>query len=293
MIHKMGSTFVYKNVGNCAIKGDFYSTEASNAPLLVYIHGGGLIWGSRDELSEEQINLYNNAGFNICSIDYRLAPESKLPDIISDIQDALRWLKDEGVNTFNFDPDKIGVIGSSGGGYLALLTGIFEVKPKAIVSFYGYGNITGDWYTKPSPYFTKMAKVPEALPKMLIQPSILSEAPIEKRYGIYLYCRQQGVWNDYVIGRNQTKAELTKYCPIDNIHSDYPATLLLHGDKDDDVPHEESVNMSRALEDAGITNKLITIPNGKHQFDKEMNDPNVKDAFHQVIQFLKENLDVN
>ncbi|MBP2076992.1 alpha/beta hydrolase [Oceanobacillus polygoni] len=289
----MGSTFVYKNIGNCEIKGDFYPAETANAPLLVYIHGGGLIWGSRNELSEEQIRLYNNAGFNICSIDYRLAPESKLPDIIRDIQDALKWLKGEGANMYNFDSKKIAVIGSSGGGYLALLTGMFEVKPKAIVSFYGYGNIVGDWYTKPSPFFTKMAKVPEALPKMLIQPNILSEAPIEKRYGIYLYCRQQGVWNDYVIGKNRSKAELTKYCPIENIQADYPATLLLHGDKDDDVPHEESVNMSRALVEAGVSNKLITIPNGKHQFDKEVNDPHVKDAFDQVIQFLKANLDVN
>ncbi|GGB37580.1 esterase [Lentibacillus populi] len=288
----MKTTFIYKSTTSCEIKGDFYPVEEKQAPLVVYIHGGGLIWGSRNDIMEEQVSLYNQGGFNVCSVDYRLAPEAKLPQIAEDIRDALIWLKERGKDEYDFDQDRIAVIGSSAGGFLALLSGTFQVRPKVIVSFYGYGDIIADWYTKPSMHFMKMKQVPETLAKQLIQSKPVSEVPIERRYAIYLYCRQQGKWNEYVSGFNPLIAgeKLRPYCPVKNIDANYPATLLLHGDKDKDVPYKESVKMSEALTSFGVKNTLITIPNGEHSFDQNMQKPVVVDAFRQVIAFLKENL---
>ncbi len=238
----MKTTFVYKRAEQCDIKGDFYSVSDPQAPLIVYIHGGGLIWGSRNDMNKEQINLYNKAGLNVFSLDYRLAPETKLAEITEDIQDALVWLKGEGREMADYDAENIAVVGSSAGGYLALSSGTFRIKPKAIVSFYGYGDITGDWYRKPSAYFTNMPIVQEQLAQQLIQEGTISEAPIEKRYAIYLYCRQQGKWIDFVTGLPSTSGmeQLHAYCPLMNIDANYPATLLLHGDMDEDVPFEQS-----------------------------------------------------
>jgi acetyl esterase/lipase len=288
----MKTTFIYKTVSNCDIKADFYPVEERQAPLVVYIHGGGLVWGTRGDIHQEQISLYNQAGFHVCSIDYRLAPETKLPAITEDIRDILIWLHEKGNETYDYDVNRIAIVGSSAGGYLALLSGTFPVKPKAIVSFYGYGNILGDWYKKPSAHFTKMTKVPEALARQLIQNKTISEAPIERRYAIYLYCRQQGKWIDYVSNVNPVMhaAKLHAYCPIENIDADYPPTLLLHGDADKDVPYTESVNMSETLSSFGVKNQLITIPNGEHSFDQDMQKPVVAKAFDQVIAFLKETL---
>ncbi|MFK9089924.1 alpha/beta hydrolase [Bacillus salipaludis] len=285
----MKTSFVYKEVDGCEIRGDFYSVETSLAPLVVYIHGGGLIWGMRGDIKKEQIALYQQAGYHVCSIDYRLAPESKLPSIIEDVQDVLIWLKEQGADRFHFDPERIAVTGSSAGGYLALLAGTFQVRPKAIVSFYGYGDILGDWYQMPSPYFSKMTAVPEALAHQLIQQKTISEAPIERRFAIYLFCRQKGKWIDYVTNADSAKT-LIEYCPVESIDAHYPPTMLLHGDMDEDVPFEQSLQMSEALTKAGIYNKLITIPNGIHSFDNDMDAPVVINAFNQVIKFLKETL---
>lgn len=286
------TTFIYKTTSNCDIKGDFYPVNEENAPLIVYIHGGGLVWGSRTDIHQEQIPLYNQAGFNVCSIDYRLAPETKLPEITADIQDALIWLKEKGNKDYDFDPDRIAMIGSSAGAYLALMSGTFRIKPKVIVSFYGYGDILGAWYTKPSAHFAKMTKVPEMLARQLIQNKAISEAPIERRYAIYLYCRQQGKWIDYVSGLNTktNSPKLRPYCPVENIDSGYPATLLLHGDADSDVPYQESVKMGQALSKFNVNQQVITIPNGEHSFDQNMENPVVIEAFEQVIAFLKGNL---
>lgn len=285
---KMKTTVVYKKETDYEIKGDFYPVLQSGAPVLVYIHGGGLFWGSREDMKAEQIEFYNHAGFNVFSIDYRLAPETKLPEIKNDIADALYWLENDGRKQFDYNPQKIAVIGSSAGGYLALLSGTLESKPKAIVSFYGYGDITGDWAVKPSPHYQKLTTVPKELAKMLVSDKIITVGPIQNRYAIYMYARQNGVWIEEISGL--PKQELSKYCPINYVDGNFPPTLLLHGTLDEDVPYNQSVLMSDRLTKAAVENQLITIPNGKHVFDEDWQNPLVRDAFEKVISFLKKHL---
>jgi acetyl esterase/lipase len=92
-------------------------------------------------------------GCAVVSVDYRLAPETKLPDIISDIEEAFRWLAGGGAKQFHLDPRRIVVAGASAGGYLTLVAGYrVRPKPKALVALYGFGDLIGDWSTKPNPY---------------------------------------------------------------------------------------------------------------------------------------------
>ncbi|RHW38078.1 alpha/beta hydrolase [Neobacillus notoginsengisoli] len=284
----MKKTIVYKQAGSHEIKADFYGVEARNAPVLMYIHGGGLIFGSRDDMKEEQIKLYNEAGFAVFSIDYRLAPETKIADIKLDVEDAFLWLKTKGSELFQIDPERIFISGGSAGGYLSLLSGTFETKPKGIISFYGYGDIIDRWATESSAYFRAMSSVPKELVDMLIKKEPLSEGPINQRFGIYLYGRQTGSWIEDMTGYDPILQRdlVKKWSPYWNVSADFPPTLLLHGTKDDDVPYEESVKMAKALTEAGVPNKLITIPGGVHVFDENMDDPAVKDAFNEVISFL-------
>ncbi|MFJ5713910.1 alpha/beta hydrolase [Neobacillus sp. NPDC093127] len=285
----MKTTMIYKKENNYEIKGDFYPVSQKHNPVIVYIHGGGLFWGSREDMKAEQIELYLQSGFNVFSIDYRLAPETKLPEIKADIAAALSWIENEGVKEFEYDAEKIAVIGGSAGGYLALLSGTFKKKPKAIVSFYGYGDITGDWAMKPSPHYQNMTTVPKELAKMLVSNEIITVGPIQKRYAIYMYARQNGVWIEEISG-TRNKEQLSQFCPINYASTDFPPTLLLHGTMDEDVPYEQSVLMSEALTKAGVECSLITIPNGKHVFDEDWQNPIVQKAFDEVITFLKEHL---
>lgn len=288
----MVKEFIYKKVNDCDLHAILFSVEQSNQPLLIYIHGGGLIWGGPNDLAKEQIKLYNHAGYNVLSIAYRLAPETKLPQIIEDVQDALKWVYEEATKEIDFDSSKVAVIGSSAGGYLALLTGTFDIRPKAIVSFYGYGDILGEWYLEPSAHFNTFPTVKKPLADMLIKNKEISEASIFTRYAIYLYCRQQGVWLHYTndLNGSSLKDELIGYCPRSLIDENYPPTMLLHGDQDEDVPYEESQKMKKALDDKDIKNVFVTIKDGKHSFDKHMHDDQVKVAFNKVLDFLKETL---
>jgi len=288
----MKNTVIFKKEERFEIKADFYKANKENAPVIVYIHGGGLLWGTREDIQEEMIKLYNDSGFSLFSIDYRLAPETKLKEILEDVQDALLWIETEGPKQFGIDPNRIAVVGGSAGGYLALSTGTFKNKPRAIVSFYGYGDISANWATSPNKYYCQKDRVPKEIAKNIISNRILTEGSVHERFLLYLYARQTGEWIQEVTGINplMDKEEIVSLSPMYRISKDYPPTLLLHGTNDIDVPYEQSVFMRGALIKEGIEAKLITIPNGEHVFEKDFHNPTVQAALKQVIEFLNQHL---
>ena len=75
--------------------------------MLVWIHGGALIMGSRNGVPKQLLDLCRTDGFVLVSLDYRLAPEVKLPAIIEDVKDAFRWIREQGPKQFHVDPDKM------------------------------------------------------------------------------------------------------------------------------------------------------------------------------------------
>lgn len=289
-------TFTYKTEDGLAIEADVYREGSDDpAPVLVYIHGGALISGSRSSIKKEQLESYLAWGYTVVSIDYRLAPETKLPGIIADLDDALTWVHDEGPRLLNIDAARIGVVGHSAGGYLALMAGCCAlVKPRAVVSFYGYGDIVGDWYAKPDTFYNHQMPVSkeEAFASVGDHP-VSQTSDYQQRWPFYLYCRQQGLWPNEVGGRDpETDPEYFQgYCPEKNVTPAFPPTLLIHGDADTDVPHTQSLQMAEAFKAAGVEHELIVIPGGAHGFDGAgLDNPVVADVFKRVRAFLSRHL---
>ncbi len=287
------TTYTYKTVHDCQIKADVYrpSIEAGPTPAVVHIHGGALIYGSRRGFKPRQIGQYLHAGYTVISIDYRLAPESKLPEIIEDLQDAFLWVYGSGPGLFAIDPQRIAAVGHSAGGYLALMSGFcIHPSPKAIVSFYGYGDIVGDWYSKPDPFYCSQPAVSEKESGRDVIGPVCTE-PYEGRgkEKYYLYCRQNGLWPKDVSGHDPAEepAFFVQYCPVRNVAANYPPTLLLHGTDDTDVPYEQSVLMAEALSRNNVEHELVTMQGQGHGFDGDMDNPTVKDAFAGVLAFLE------
>src|SRR5262245_43111214 len=87
-------TYVFKTVGDVKIHADVYRADDTKVrPVVVWLHGGALIVGSRDSVARHLLDLCRAEGYVLVSFDYRLAPEVKLPGIIEDVQDAFRWLR--------------------------------------------------------------------------------------------------------------------------------------------------------------------------------------------------------
>jgi acetyl esterase/lipase len=288
-------TFTYKKVGDCAIQADVHrSTDTTIRPAIVWLHGGALIFGHRGNLSSLQLRRYLDAGFAVISIDYRLAPETRLAEIVSDLKDAFAWIRRDGPKLFGIDPSRVGVVGHSAGAYLALLSGSqCEPKPRAVVSFYGYGDIAGEWCRTPSAYHAATRQVPreDAYQQVNTRGVISGTTFPHQRWRYYLYLRQHALWTKDVSGFDASDVEsLRSFCPARNVTATFPPTLLIHGDKDTDVPFSQSEQMAAELHRNGVKHELILLPGRPHGFDGQVDDPLVPKTFDRVIAFLKEQL---
>lgn len=289
-------THTYKTAGDLPVKLDVYRLLGDDIrPALIWIHGGALITGQRGGIRAEQRQRYLDAGFVVVSIDYRLAPETKLKGIIEDLQDACKWVRENGMHQAKIDPKRIAVVGHSAGGYLTLMSGFtVQPRPQALVAFYGYGDIDGDWYAKPDPFYRKTRPlVSKEDAYTAIGKKEIAEGNVKGRGDFYMYCRQNGLWPQLVTGQDPVKEPraFDRFCPIRNVTKDYPPTLLLHGDNDTDVPHQQSVDMAAELKKRGIPHEFISIKNGPHGFDgKGLKDAETAATFDRVIAFLKKNV---
>jgi acetyl esterase/lipase len=320
------TTVAYREIDGHKILADVYRPQDTTIrPVIVWIHGGALITGNRDLEKPEDITRFLLAfakaggalimdnrdlenredvarfllafakaeGCAVVSIDYRLAPETKLPDIISDIEEAFRWLAGDGANQFHLDPRRIVVVGASAGGYLTLVTG-YRVwpKPKALVALYGFGDLIGDWSSKPNPYpFYNLRKISREEAESQTDGTVISDSDKRKGEGssIYMYYRQNGLWPEGVSGfaRSTIADQITPFEPIRNVTPSWPPTLLIHGTLDTDVPYEQSELMAKKFKEKGVPSTLIPIEHGEHLF--EGGDPQkIRETYKAMGEFIKE-----
>ncbi|MEX2327826.1 MAG: alpha/beta hydrolase, partial [Pseudomonadales bacterium] len=93
------------------------SDQADSDRVLMYLHGGGYVFGGPDSHRDLASRLSEAAGMRVLLVDYRLAPESPFPMALEDATDCYRWLLGEG-----FDPVRIAIGGDSAGGGLTVAT---------------------------------------------------------------------------------------------------------------------------------------------------------------------------
>jgi acetyl esterase/lipase len=234
-----------------------------------------------------------NAGYVLVSIDYRLAPETKLPAILEDVRDAFAWVRKDGPRLFGADADRIVVLGGSAGGYLTLMSGfLIEPRPRALASYWGYGDIAGEWYSRPDAFYRKQPLVSENEARASVGTHALAEPPPSNKRGrFYLYCRQNGLWTKEVAGHDALSEPraLDPYCPIRNVTQKYPPTMLVHGTIDTDVPHEQSVQMDRELARHGVPHEFISVPGGGHGLGG-MDRARLGEIRERVLAFLSRHL---
>lgn len=113
----------------------------SRRPLLLWIHGGGLVEGSKSVLKPFALT-YARAGYVVAMPNYRLTPalagngllyEHVMRQATEDTMNAVRWLRVHAAE-YGIDPDRIALVGYSAGGSVALTHAIAADELDTVVS---------------------------------------------------------------------------------------------------------------------------------------------------------------
>jgi len=205
-------------------------------PTLIYIHGGGWTGGTK-EAGFNKVLPYLAAGWNVVNVEYRLARVSPAPAAVEDCLCALRWVA-VNAKQHHIDINKLVLTGDSAGGHLALTTGMIPEsagldrecpgpalpKVAAIVDWYGIADVND-----------------------------LLDGPNRKPYAVQ--------WLGSAPDREAIAKRLS---PLEYVRPGLPPVLMIHGDADPTVPYQHSVRLKAALDKAGVSNELFTVPGGKH-----------------------------
>lgn len=99
---------------------DFWKAESDKpAPVLVFIHGGGFVAGSKDGVSPGAIEAARKAGVSFASISYRYTTQAPYPAPMLDGARAVQFLRSKATE-WNIDPKRIGCFGGSAGAGISM-----------------------------------------------------------------------------------------------------------------------------------------------------------------------------
>jgi acetyl esterase len=105
------------------IAARMYMPESADAvsPGVIFFHGGGFVFGDLDSHDGACRRLCRSSGVRILAVDYRLAPEHRMPAAHDDAEAAVRWVFNHAAQ-LGFDRNRIGLCGDSAGGQLTAAT---------------------------------------------------------------------------------------------------------------------------------------------------------------------------
>lgn len=116
----------------------------ANAPVLVQVHGGGWTGGDKRLAAAPLMSYLVERGWVCVTVNYRLAPGSRLPDMIDDVRRALEWTRDN-IARYGGDPGFVALTGGSAGGHLASIVGVTSgADVAAVVPVYAVHDFSVD-----------------------------------------------------------------------------------------------------------------------------------------------------
>jgi acetyl esterase/lipase len=234
---------------------DYYGSKiVGNRPSIIVVHGGSWSGGDSKQLPELNTHL-SERGYNVCSINYRLAPQFQSPAPEEDIHQCIKFLT-ENHERYHIDTSCFILLGRSAGAQLVLAAAYKggQSNIKGVISFYGPADMI--WgYKNPAPKRVMDSKK---------------------------------VMEDFLGGTyDQAKEQYKNSSPIEIVKNSNPVpTLLIHGKNDPLVAYEHSIRLERKLVQYKVPYFFLTLPWATHGCDYTLNGPSGQLSVYTIDHFL-------
>ena len=247
-------SIVYKTENNLQLSLDYYpSTTNETAPCIIVIHGGS--WREGDSQQLPALNSYlANRGYNVASINYRMAPDFKNPSPIEDTKDAIDYIV-KNAQALKVDTSNFVLVGRSAGGQIALLSAYTLHNPniKGVVSIYAPADMVWGARHKGNKWVLDTDKV----------------------------------LGDYVGGSIDDVPEKYKLSsPFEFVDSSSTPTLIIHGEHDCMVGFQHSVHLHDKLNAYKVKNYFLDLPCGTHGCDYNISGPSGQTSTYTIERFI-------
>ncbi len=263
-----------------AQKLDLYWPAEGNGPfpVILAIHGGAFMGGDKRDAQLMPMLEGLKHGYAVVSINYRLSGEALFPALVQDVKAAIRWVR-ANTTQFLFDPTRIAVWGGSAGGYLALMAGVSAGIPELEDLTLGNPDDPAqvqavvDWFG-PTNFLQMDAQLAES--GLAPQPHLAHNGPHSPE--------------SLLLGQPITQIPdvVRQANPETYIRPGLPPFFIQHGDRDDTVPYQQSVNLAAKLR-AVLGPEQVTLellPGARHA-DPAFEQPhNIQKVLHFLDQAL-------
>lgn len=217
---------------------------AEQVPLIIWIHGGGWIAGSKDKDCAPRDADMMSRGFAVACMNYRLTTEARWPAQIVDVKAAIRALRADAARYRLYD--EIGVWGASAGGHLAAMAGAAADVPEwevganlevssrvqAVVDDFGPTNLLSDVRDQSAP-------------------------PIQAAQDALITALLGG-------SRHRDPARARSASPVYWVDGDEPPFVIWHGTQDKAVPLSQSRELRDQLRSVGVPVELTIAKGAGH-----------------------------
>ena len=285
----------------------------AGATGIIYLHGGGLLYGDRNDLPRRYIDMICDAGYTLVCLDYPLAPEYTLPQCIGAIEGALAELTRAVLPAHGCS--RYVLFGRSSGAYLALLLSkrirhaadslssapeapALEgsettlapnagplVPPAALWCFYGYYNLAASFISEPCKRYTALPRIDSQTAAHIAGTpgELVTHGPKNLRFGLYIHARQLGAWNA-MLGLDAGALEAWSLTDADLAL--LPPTFVAASTGDADVPFSVSKHLARTAPRA----RMFQAYDLEHDFDRDVANPAGPNAYTAALAFLERTL---
>jgi acetyl esterase/lipase len=229
----------------------FTPSKGSNGAGVIAVVSSG--WRSERELIQPLFyrDLLRH-GYTVFAVMHGSQPIFTIPDTIQDMNRAVRFIR-AGARTYRIDPDRLGILGVSSGGHLSLMLGVAggdgDAKAEDPIDRVSSRVQAVGCFYAPTDFLNYGSKGIELINRALRPPftAAVDYKEFDPKKGLYVPITDEKRLRD--IAR--------QISPVAHVTAGSAPTLLIHGDRDELVPLQQSEAMLARLQEKGVPAKLM------------------------------------